>query len=60
MNWSSAFSILGSSRSMARIGGSIKDWTGSLDYDFYISAVVLIIAVALSWVTKRPMLEHEK
>ncbi len=45
---------------MARLGGSIKDWTGKLDYAFYLSALVLIVAVILSWVTKRPMLEHEK
>ena len=44
---------------MARLGGSIKDWTGALDWAFYISALVLIAAVVLSWVTKQPMLEHE-
>ena len=44
---------------MARLGGSIKDWTGALDRAFYISALVLIAAVVLSWVTKQPMLEHE-
>jgi MFS transporter, OFA family, oxalate/formate antiporter len=45
---------------MARLGGTIKDITGSLNWAFYISAVVLIIAVILSRMTKRPMLEHEK
>lgn len=45
---------------MARLGGSIKDWTGKLDWAFYLSAMVLIIAVILSRVTKRPLLEHEK
>jgi OFA family oxalate/formate antiporter-like MFS transporter len=45
---------------MARLGGSIKDWTGKLDWAFYLSAIVLIIAVVLSRVTKRPLLEHEK
>jgi OFA family oxalate/formate antiporter-like MFS transporter len=39
---------------MARLGGSIKDVTGSLDYAFYISAAVLIVAVLLVRVTKRP------
>jgi MFS transporter, OFA family, oxalate/formate antiporter len=45
---------------MARLGGSIKDWTGTLDWAFYLSAIVLIVAVVLSRVTKRPLLEHEK
>jgi OFA family oxalate/formate antiporter-like MFS transporter len=45
---------------MARLGGTIKDITGSLNWAFYISAIVLIIAVVLSRVTKRPMLEHER
>jgi OFA family oxalate/formate antiporter-like MFS transporter len=45
---------------MARLGGTIKDITGSLNWAFYISAIVLIFAVILSRMTKRPMLEHEK
>jgi MFS transporter, OFA family, oxalate/formate antiporter len=45
---------------MARLGGTIKDITGTLNWAFYISAIVLIIAVVLSRMTKRPMLEHEK
>jgi MFS transporter, OFA family, oxalate/formate antiporter len=40
---------------MTRLAGTIKDITGSLDYAFYLSALVLIIAVVVSWVTKRPM-----
>ncbi len=39
---------------MARVGGYIKDVTGSLDNAFYISGVLLIIGVILSRVTKRP------
>lgn len=39
---------------MARIGGWIKDITGSLDYAFYISAVLLIIGVILAKINKRP------
>ncbi|HYA42417.1 MAG TPA: MFS transporter [Syntrophobacteraceae bacterium] len=39
---------------MAKIGGLIKDITGSLDYAFYLSALVLIIAVILARLTKRP------
>lgn len=39
---------------MARLAGTIKDVTGSLDYAFYLSAAVLIIAVGLVRITKRP------
>lgn len=39
---------------MTRLGGTIKDMTGSLDWAFYLSAIVLIIGVVLSRVTKRP------
>ncbi len=60
MNYGIVFLGWGFGFFMARLGGSIKDWTGSLDYAFYISAIVLIVAVVLSWVTKRPLLEHEK
>ena len=40
---------------MARLAGTIKDMTGSLDYAFYLSAAVLIVAVALVRITKRPI-----
>jgi len=39
---------------MARLGGTIKDITGSLNWAFYISAMVLILAVIIARVTKRP------
>ena len=45
---------------MARLAGTIKDMTGSLDWAFYISAILLVGAVVLCRVTKRPVLEHEK
>jgi len=45
---------------MARLGGTIKDITGSLTYAFIISACVLIVAVIIARVTKRPLLEHER
>jgi OFA family oxalate/formate antiporter-like MFS transporter len=60
MNYGLVFIGWGLGFFMARIGGTIKDITGTLDWAFYISAVVLIIAVVLSWVTKRPLLEHER
>ncbi|MGO9013716.1 MAG: OFA family MFS transporter [Dissulfurispiraceae bacterium] len=39
---------------MARLAGTIKDITGSLDYAFYLSAAVLIVAVVLCRITQRP------
>ncbi len=39
---------------MARLAGTIRDLTGSLDYAFYLSGLVLILAVVLSRIAKRP------
>ncbi|EKD34068.1 MAG: OxlT, partial [uncultured bacterium] len=39
---------------MARIGGTIEDITGSLNYAFYLSGALLVFAVILSRMTKRP------
>jgi OFA family oxalate/formate antiporter-like MFS transporter len=39
---------------MARLGGTIEDMTGSLAYAFYISGALLIVAVILARITKRP------
>jgi len=39
---------------MARLAGTIKDMTGSLDYAFYLSAAVLIVAVVICRITQRP------
>lgn len=44
---------------MAKLAGTIKDITGSLDYAFYLSAAVLIVAVVLVRITKRPTCEPE-
>jgi OFA family oxalate/formate antiporter-like MFS transporter len=44
---------------MARLGGYIKDVTGSLEYAFYISGVLLIVGVILARVTKRPSFAGE-
>jgi OFA family oxalate/formate antiporter-like MFS transporter len=44
---------------MARLGGTIKDLTGSLDNAFYISGALLIIAVILAKMTRRPMYQNE-
>jgi OFA family oxalate/formate antiporter-like MFS transporter len=55
MNYGLVFIGWGLGFFMARLGGTIKDMTGTLDWAFYISGMVLIAAVLLSWVTKRPM-----
>jgi len=39
---------------MARLGGTIEDMFGSLKYAFWISGTLLIVAVILARVTKRP------
>ncbi len=44
---------------MARIGGTIKDITGSLNWAFYLSGIVLVIAVIVCRLTKRPMAPGE-
>jgi MFS transporter, OFA family, oxalate/formate antiporter len=38
-----------------KLGGYIEDATGSLAYAFWIAAFILVVAVLLSRVTKRPM-----
>lgn len=60
MNYGLVFLGWGGGFFMAKIAGIIKDQTGNYDLAFYLSGVVLIVAVVLSWVTKRPLLEHEK
>jgi OFA family oxalate/formate antiporter-like MFS transporter len=44
---------------MARLGGTIRDITGSLNWAFYLSAIVLIIAVMLALFTRRPSVAGE-
>ncbi len=45
---------------MAKLGGSIKDLTGNLDYAFYISAALLIVGAILAQIIKRPIWPDEK
>jgi MFS transporter, OFA family, oxalate/formate antiporter len=45
---------------MARLAGTIKDKFGTYDYAMYMSAIVLIIAVVLCAVTKRPQAVGER
>jgi len=44
----------------ARLAGTIKDMTGSLDYAFYLSAIILVVAVLLCRAAKRPMAVGEQ
>jgi OFA family oxalate/formate antiporter-like MFS transporter len=55
MNYGLVFLGWGLGFFMARLGGTIKDVTGSLDYAFYMSGAVLIIAVVLVRITSRPI-----
>jgi len=45
---------------MPEIGAFIKDATGSLDYAFYMSGAVLVIAVAACVIIRRPVKAGEK
>jgi OFA family oxalate/formate antiporter-like MFS transporter len=55
MNYGLVFIGWGLGFFMTRLAGTIKDMTGSLDYAYYLSAVVLIVGVVVAWLTKRPM-----
>jgi OFA family oxalate/formate antiporter-like MFS transporter len=37
------------------LAGYIKDWTGQYTISLYLSAAILIVAVLLCWVTKKPV-----
>lgn len=45
---------------MARLGGTIEDITGSLNYAFYISGALLIVGVVLSRIVKKPTAVKEQ
>ncbi|MGB8991323.1 MAG: MFS transporter [Desulfobaccales bacterium] len=55
MNYGIVFLGWGLGFFMTRLAGTIKDITGSLTWAFILSAIVLVIAVIISRVTKRPM-----
>jgi OFA family oxalate/formate antiporter-like MFS transporter len=44
---------------MARLAGTIKDMTGTLDWAYYISAIILVVAVVVGRATSRPVLSSE-
>ncbi|MBM4288436.1 MAG: OFA family MFS transporter [Deltaproteobacteria bacterium] len=45
---------------MARLAGTIKDMTGTLDWAYWISALVLVASVIVCKLTQRPVLESER
>jgi OFA family oxalate/formate antiporter-like MFS transporter len=55
MNYGLVFLGWGGGFFMARLAGSIRDWTGSLTWAFIISACFLVVSVVVSRFTKRPM-----
>jgi OFA family oxalate/formate antiporter-like MFS transporter len=55
MNYGLVFLGWGLGFFMARLGGTIEDITGSLNYAFYISGGLLVAGVILAQMTRRPM-----
>jgi OFA family oxalate/formate antiporter-like MFS transporter len=55
MNYGLVFIGWGLGFFMARLGGTIQDITGSLNYAFYISGGLLVAGVILAQMTRRPM-----
>ena len=55
MNYGLVFFGWGLGFFMARLGGTIEDITGSLNYAFYISGALLIAGVILAKMISRPM-----
>jgi OFA family oxalate/formate antiporter-like MFS transporter len=45
---------------MARLAGTIKDFTGTLNWAYWISAIILVIAALVCRATSRPVLESER
>jgi OFA family oxalate/formate antiporter-like MFS transporter len=59
MNYGLVFLGWGLGFFMARLGGTIQDITGSLNYAFYISGGLLVAGVILAKMTRRPMHSEE-
>jgi OFA family oxalate/formate antiporter-like MFS transporter len=55
MNYGLVFIGWGLGFFMARLGGTIQDITGSLNYAFYISGALLIAGIVLAQMTRRPI-----
>jgi OFA family oxalate/formate antiporter-like MFS transporter len=55
MNYGLVFIGWGLGFFMTRLGGTIEDITGSLNWAFYLSAIVLIVGVIVARAAKRPM-----
>jgi cyanate permease len=39
---------------MPKLAGKIRDVTGSYDQAFYVAGILLLVAVAIAFVTKKP------
>lgn len=59
MNYGLVFIGWGLGFFMARLGGTIQDITGSLNYAFYISGGLLVAGVILAQMTRRPIHTNE-
>ena len=59
MNYGLVFIGWGLGFFMARLGGTIQDITGSLNYAFYISGALLVAGVILAQMTRRPIHKEE-
>ena len=59
MNYGLVFLGWGGGFFMAKIAGIVKDAYGTYDLAFYMSGMVLIIAVILCRITRRPLYERE-
>jgi MFS family permease len=55
MNYGLVFLGWGFGAFMPKLAGHIRDVTGQYDEAFYIAGILLLIAVALAFVTKRPL-----
>ncbi|HEV3144374.1 MAG TPA: MFS transporter [Gemmataceae bacterium] len=59
LNYGLVFLGWGSAFVMPQLAGYIKDATGSLDHAFYLSGVLLVLAVAVSLFLRRPQGQRE-
>jgi OFA family oxalate/formate antiporter-like MFS transporter len=60
MNYAIVFVGWGLGAFMPKLGGRIKDVTGSYDWAFYLAGILLVVAIIICSVTKRPTYEKFK
>ena len=54
MNYGLVFIGWGLGAFMPKLGGYIRDVTGKYDWAFYIAGILLIVAILIALVTKKP------